>query len=205
MVRGADVPPSREAQTLYTTVAETAAVRTVGRESHAEFVIARRVPVERVSFVLAPEFKGNFSREVRVTAIADAKPAAAQPGSATADDDVDTDARAPLPEVITGKILSVHETLAGRKIASERLGVAAILGANLQRAAKIDVAIENGAEQPLPIAAGGWRCGSGRYASTRRPERVRGWRFTTAMRAAGADVRVRAAVRDVAGGCACGA
>ena len=61
--------------------------------------------------------------------------------------------RAPLPEVINGMIQRVDETLAGRKIVSERLGIAAILGANLQRAAKVDVAIENGAEQPLPIAA----------------------------------------------------
>jgi hypothetical protein len=145
MVLGADVPPSREAQTLYTTVAETTAVTTVGRESRAEFAIPRRVPVERVSFVLAPEFKGNFSREVRVTAIADAKPAA--------DDDGDPDIRAPLSEVVSGNILRVHETAAGLEIRAERLGVPAILGANLQRAAKVEVAIENGEDQPLPIAS----------------------------------------------------
>src|SRR5580704_11045902 len=102
MVRGAEVPPSREAQTLYTTVAETTVVTTVGRESRAEFAIPRRVPVERVSFVLAPDFKGNFSRKVRVTAIADAKPAG--------DGDGNADLRAPLPEVVTGNILRVHET-----------------------------------------------------------------------------------------------
>ena len=33
------------------------------------------------------------------------------------------------------------------------ISVAAILGANLQQPAKVDVAIENGDDQPLPIAA----------------------------------------------------
>lgn len=152
MVRGAEVPPSREAQTMYTTVAETPTITTVGGVSHAAFTIPRRVPVERVSFILAPEYKGSFSRQVRVTAIADAKPAAAEPGLA-GDGDLDADTRASLPEVVTGRIHRVHETLAGRVIQSEQLGVTAILGANLQRAAKVDVAIENGGEQPLPIAA----------------------------------------------------
>jgi hypothetical protein len=148
MVRGADVPPSREAQTVYNTVAETSAITTVGRESRAEFVIPRRVPVERVSFVLEPEFKGNFSREVRVTAIADTKPAADH----GEDGEFDTDQRAPLPEVVTGAIQRVHTTEAGRELGAERLSVPAILGANLQRAAKVEVAIENGDDPPLPIA-----------------------------------------------------
>jgi hypothetical protein len=148
MVRGAEVPPSREAQTIYTTVAATN-VTTVGRESRAEFTIPRRVPVERVSFVLAPGFKGNFSRDVRVSAIADAKPAADR----AADGDVDEDTRAPLPEAVTGKLLRVQATLAGREVRAERLSIPAILGANLQRAAKVEVAIENGDYQPLPIAS----------------------------------------------------
>ena len=138
MVRGAQVPPSREAQSIYTTVAETAAVTTVGRESRASFVVPARVPLERVSFVLAPGFTGNFSREVRVSALAEAE---------------DDGGRAALPEVVTGSILRVHTSDAGREIRSEQLGVDAILGANLQRAAKVEVAIENGDDQPLPIAS----------------------------------------------------
>ena len=140
MVRGAQVPPSREAQTVYTTVAETASIATKGRESVATFAVPARVPVERVSFVLAPGFTGNFSREVKVSALAEP-------------DKSDDDGRAPLPEVVTGSILRVRASEAGREIRTEQLGVPAILGANLQRVAKVEVAIENGDDQPLPIAS----------------------------------------------------
>jgi hypothetical protein len=139
MVKGASVPPSREAQTLYTTVANTTSIVTAGRESVAKFEVPARVPVERVSVEVAPGFKGNFSRDVRVTA--------------TAEKGADEDERGPLPEIVTGNILRVHATEAGREIRTEELGVPAILGANLQRAAKVEVAIENGDDQPLPIAS----------------------------------------------------
>jgi hypothetical protein len=142
MVEGAEVPPSREAESVYTTVAETSAVATVGRESRASFTVPPRVPIEQVSIVLAPGFKGNFSRDVRVTAVAE--------GDAQADDD---SGRTALPESVSGTILRVHASEEGREISTEQLGVAAILGANLQRAAKVDVAIENGDDRPLPIAA----------------------------------------------------
>jgi hypothetical protein len=142
MVQGAEVPPSRSAQILYTTVAETSMVATVGRESRATFEVPVRVPVERVSFVLAQGYKANFSRDVRVTAIAAPTPKGP-----------DEDRRAPLPEIMSGSILRVHTNEVGREIRSEQLGVPAILGANLQQPAKVDVAIENGDDQPLPIAA----------------------------------------------------
>jgi hypothetical protein len=154
IVQGAEVPPSREEQILYTTVAETAAITTLGRESHAAFSLPARVPVERVEVVLAPGFKANFSRDLRVTATAEAPPqgAANQPAS-TAEGDIADDQRAPLPETISGTILRVRANQAGREINSEQLTIPAILGANLQRSAKVDVAIENGDDQPLPIAA----------------------------------------------------
>lgn len=139
MVKGASVPPSREAQTIYTTVANTTSIVTAGRESVAKFEVPARVPVERISVELAPGFKGNFSRDVRVTA--------------TAEGVADDSGRAPLLETVTGNILRVHANEAGREIRTEELGVPAILGANLQGAAKVDVAIENGDDQPLPIAA----------------------------------------------------
>lgn len=141
MVRGAEVPPSRSAQILYTTVAETSNVTTLGRESRATFEVPVRVPVERVSFVLAPGYKGNFSRDVRVSAMAEAAKGAEE------------DRRVVLPEVVSGSILRVHTNEAGREIRSEQLGVPAILGANLQQPAKVEVAIENGDDEPLPIAA----------------------------------------------------
>jgi hypothetical protein len=146
MVEGVEVPPSREAQTIYTTVAETNAVATVGRESKASFTVPARVPVERVSFVLADGFGGNFSRDVKVSATAEA---AAKGTDQAAEDD----GRVADPEVVTGEILRVHADEAGREIRTERLGVPAILGANLQRAAKVEVAVENSDDQPLPIAA----------------------------------------------------
>jgi hypothetical protein len=146
MVDGAEVPPSREAQTVYTTVAETSAVATMGREIKASFTVPARVPVERVSFVLADGFSGNFSRDVKVSATAEA------PEDDAAGDSPDG-GRAAEPEVVTGDILRVHTDEAGREIRAERLGVPAILGANLQRAAKVEVAVENGDDQPLPIAA----------------------------------------------------
>jgi len=142
MVEGAEVPPSREAQVLYSTVAETRAIATVGRESRAGFQVPLRVPIERVEFVLAPGFKGNFSRDVRVTALAEA---AAKTN--------DEDGPAPLPETVSGNIMRVHATEAGREIRTEELGIPATLGANLQSGAKVEVAIENGDDQPLPIAA----------------------------------------------------
>jgi hypothetical protein len=142
MVRGAQVPPSREAQILFTTVAETTSISAVGRESRTTFEIPMRVPVERVSFVLAPGFKGNFSRDVRVSAT-----------SEVAANTPDEDGRPPLPENVSGNILRVHANEAGREIRAEQLGVTAILGANLQRPAKVEVVIENGDDQPLPIAA----------------------------------------------------
>ncbi len=110
MVEGAAVPPSREPQVLYTTVAETRSVATVGRESRAQFELPMRVPVERVSLVLAPGFKGNFSRNVRVTALSDAKEDGA-------------DGRAPLQEVATGTVLRIRTTEAGREIREEELGI----------------------------------------------------------------------------------
>ncbi len=140
IVLGASVPPSREAQSVYTTVAETASIATKGRESVATFAVPARVPVERVSFAVAPGFTGNFSRDVKVSAL-------------TEPDKSDDDGRAPLPEEVSGSILRVRANEAGREIRTEQLGVPAILGANMQHAAKVEVAVENGDDQPLPIAA----------------------------------------------------
>ncbi|HEV2619414.1 MAG TPA: hypothetical protein VGU23_05690, partial [Acidobacteriaceae bacterium] len=141
VVQGAQVPPSREAQIIYTTVAQTTSIATVGRQTRATFEVPMRVPIEQVSFVLPPDFKGNFSRDVRVTALAEAS------------DKDSGDARASLPETMAGTISRVHTTEAGRGIRTDELGIPAILGANLQRPAKVEVAIENGDDRPLPIAA----------------------------------------------------
>jgi hypothetical protein len=149
MVLGAEVPPSRESEILYTTVAATTSVETAGRQSRASFQIPARVPVERVEFALAPGFKANFSRDVKLAATAESQPKGSANKAAEAE--IDNDQRAPLPETVTGNILRVHANEAGREIHTEELGFPAILGANLQRPAKVEVDIENGDDQPLPI------------------------------------------------------
>ncbi|HEY6413708.1 MAG TPA: DUF3999 family protein [Edaphobacter sp.] len=134
MVRGATVPPSREAQSLYTTAAETTAITQRGRETIATFNLPERVPIERISFALAPGFKSNFSRDVRIT-----------------DRPVDTPASS--VETITGTILRVHLTESGREIRQQQLSIPATLGSNLQSAATVEVAIQNGDDAPLPVTA----------------------------------------------------
>jgi hypothetical protein len=47
----------------------------------------------------------------------------------------------------------VHLTQAGREIRQEQLSVPAILGSNMQSAATVEVAVENGDDAPLPIKA----------------------------------------------------
>lgn len=134
MVRGASVPPSREAQTVFTVATETHTVTQRGRETIARFTLPERVPVEQVSFMLAPEFKGNFSREVTISDHASGTPASAG-------------------EVISGSISRVRLTEAGREIRQQRLSIPTTMGSNLQSAAEVEIAIHNGDDQPLPISA----------------------------------------------------
>jgi hypothetical protein len=134
IVRGVTVPPSREAQSLYTTAATATTITSRGRQSIATFKLPERIPVERVSFDLAPTYKANFSRDVRITD----RP----------DDNSNT-----VSESLAGTIFRVHLTQAGREIRQQQLSVPAILGSNMQGAATVEVAIDNGDDTPLPIAA----------------------------------------------------
>lgn len=134
IVRGASVPPSREAQTLFALAVETRAMTQRGRETIASFTLPERVPVERVTFVLAPDFKGNFSRDVVITAHAQGTSASAG-------------------ETVYGTILRVRLTQGGREIRQQQLSVPATLGSNLQSQAEVEVAVNNGDDQPLPITA----------------------------------------------------
>lgn len=134
MVKGASVPPSREAQSLYTVAAESTTIVQRGRQSVATFALPQRVPVERVSFVLAPEFKANFSRDVQISD----RPAGTPESAA---------------ETIAGTILRVRLGDSGREIRQQQLSVPATLGANMQGPAEVKVAIDNGDDTPLPIAA----------------------------------------------------
>jgi len=138
LVGSAQVPPSREAQTIYTTVAETDRIAQVDRSSVASFQLAARVPVERVRFVLQPGDRTNFSRPVRVTAKADAPPS--------------PDAPPPLEEKVYGEISRVRMLEGGTEIRRESLDVPATLGSNSQTGAKVEVAVENGDDRPLALA-----------------------------------------------------
>ena len=134
MVRGVAVPPSREAQSLYTTAVTTTNIAQRGRQSIATFSLPQRIPVERVSFDLAPSYKANFSRDVRVS-------------------DRPDGAKEATSENLAGTISRVHLTQSGREIRQEQLSVPTILGSNMQSTATVEVAVENGDDSPLPIKA----------------------------------------------------
>ena len=133
MVQDVTVPPSREAQSIYTTAATTTTITRRGRQSIATFALPERIPVERVSFDLAPAYKANFSRDVRIMD---------RPDGVNA-----------MSESLAGTILRVHLTQAGREIRQEQLSVPATLGSNMQSAATVEVLVDNGDDTPLPIAA----------------------------------------------------
>jgi hypothetical protein len=132
MVQGAIVPPSREAQALFTTALSITNLQQRGRQTVGTAGLPAKLPIERVSFVLAPSYKGNFSRDVHLLAQA--------PGE-------------PVAETASGSILRVHLNEAGREIRQQQLSISAVLGANLQQNAKLEVAVDNGDDAPLPITA----------------------------------------------------
>ncbi len=67
-ITSAEVPPSRVAQTLYTTIAETTHVAERPHETVATFNVPAHVPIERVSFELDPADRINFSRPITLSA-----------------------------------------------------------------------------------------------------------------------------------------
>jgi hypothetical protein len=148
MVLGATVAPSREAQTIYTTVASvtvpTSGVLATPRRTRFDLDLPLRVPVERVSFDFLPAYTGNFSRDVTIHASSDANMAGTNATGVLAE---------PPLETLTGNISRVRSTQDGHTINQQELSVPAVLGANLQRAARVWIEIENGDDQPLPVAA----------------------------------------------------
>ena len=134
MVRGASVPPDREAQTLFTVAAQTSTIEQRGSQTIARFHLAQRIPIERVTFVLNPNFHANFSRDVLVSTHAPATPSTAE-------------------DSVTGTIQRVKMTAGEREISEQQLSIPATLGANLQDPAEIEVAVNNGDDPPLSIAS----------------------------------------------------
>ncbi len=132
MVQGATVPPSREAQTLYTAAVTASTFDQLSRETRAHLAVPAHLPIERVRIALAPGNTLNFSRPVRILSHTVGEPESSG-------------------EQIRGVISHVHLTHGGASINLDRLTVPAILGANLQAAAEVEVAIDNGNSPPLPI------------------------------------------------------
>jgi hypothetical protein len=135
MVQGAAVPPSREAQTLYKTVATTSQFVTEGRHTVARMELPKHVPVERISFVLPSGFAKSFLREVVIKA----KPLGSR-------DDA-------LLETVSGEISAV-KLLASAEVSESsvrKLSVDAAIAANLRDDAELEAVIENGDDAPLPL------------------------------------------------------
>jgi|GEM_PF-364935 len=147
MVQSATVPPSREAQTLYTTVAETAALQQRDGWSVATLHVPAHVPIERVTFLLARPAQGGdrapaeFLRPVTVTANPDGVRGVGA------------------YEAVEGEIWRVARRLppasgaAGVEVQAEKLSADAVLAANLRAPATVAVALRNGAAAPLPLRA----------------------------------------------------
>ena len=137
IINGAMIPPSRAAQVIFTTALTITAIQQRGNQTIATATLPPQLPIERVSFVLAPNYTGNFSRDVFISA----KPTGESSNPQVA------------PESATGTIMRVHLNEAGREIRQQQLSIPAILGANLQQNATLEVAVNNGNDAPLPITA----------------------------------------------------
>jgi hypothetical protein len=134
MVQGATVPPSREAQTLYTVLAVSNNLGMKAGNSIAEFKLPPHVPVERVRIVLDPRTQASFLRAVWVVGKGDAYPA----------------------ENVDGEIWSVTRASGSDgapAFHADKLTVDSVLGSNLRGPAKVTVAIKNNLQAPLPIEA----------------------------------------------------
>lgn len=139
MLAGATVPPGREEQTRYTTVAATTTIDQQGHWSIATMTVPAHVPVERAQFVLSPHFHTDFLRDATVAA-------------SPMDTGLDALGAA---EGVSGHIFRVaHGAIAGMTppIESQMMTIGTVIGANLRAPAKVTASVDNGAASPLPIA-----------------------------------------------------
>ena len=133
LLRGATVPPSREAQTLYTPVA-SASLAAQQDASHAALLLPAHVPVERVRFVADAAPLPNFERSVLLTA----RPTVGDRAAV---------------ERVQGMIAAVLAPAHGAAPALHysQLAIDAALGANLRSSAVVQIAVPMVAGQPLPL------------------------------------------------------
>ncbi len=135
IVQGATVPASREAQTLYTVVANTSTITQHGTTSIARFNVPAHVPIERVNFVLNPADKSDFLRNVSVIA-------------QTLNNQPDQP-----QEVVTGQIWRVTRPSDAATLHAEKLTLPAVIASNLHDPATIQVEVHNDSQSPLSIHA----------------------------------------------------
>lgn len=136
VIAGASVPPSRLRQTLFTPIASTQKVVQTGFSTVAVLHVPAHVPVERVSFEVAPEAAGNYSRDVLVRARPE--------GDANGDTEV-IDAGA----IQHLSMPSGDPRLNAIDVTEDSLD--ATLGATLASNAVVRVVVQNRGQRPLPI------------------------------------------------------
>lgn len=134
MLLGASVPPSREAQTLFTPALRTSSFEQTRHQTIARFTVPAHLPIERVRIVLAAGKTPNLTRPVLITSHVSGESESSG-------------------EQIRGTIARVRSTRGGTVLSLDQLSLPAILGANLQRPAEVEVAIENANDPPLPLAS----------------------------------------------------
>ena len=139
IVTGASVPPSRSAQTLYTTVAATTNWKQHGFESVATLDLPAHVPVARVVIAVDPAYNANFLRDVTVIA----RPTNPEPGERASFD----------AETVNGHISQINfaASTTDPAIDDRQMAIESILAANLHGAATVRIAVINGNDSPLPL------------------------------------------------------
>jgi hypothetical protein len=137
MIAGATVPPGREEQSLYTTVASTSAIDQQGHWSIATMTVPAHVPVERARFVLSPQFHADFLRDATV---------AASPMQTGLD-------ALGAAEGVSGHIFRVARSAIANMpgIDSQAMTISTVIGANLRASAKVTASVDNSGASPLPI------------------------------------------------------
>lgn len=143
LIHGAEVPPSRVAQTLFTTIASTTDLTAQGRSTEAVLHVPAHVPVERVRLALDPGFHANFVRRVSISAY----PGPSLPHAGRLD-------TPPGGEHVEGEISREQLSLRGAApVRQEHLAVDALLAATLRKEATVHVTLDNGSDVPLPLRA----------------------------------------------------
>jgi hypothetical protein len=166
-VTGLTVVRLPASQPQFVTVAETAQIAEKDKHTVVEVIVPAHVPVERVEFAVGAS-PAQFSRGVMLQAEAlprasadgetdgatDASPRELNPTEASGNEfDPDFDpARYPRIASAAGGLLRVHSVENGHRIDEERLAVAAPF-ADFDAPARWTVAVDNGDDAPLSIAA----------------------------------------------------